>query len=178
MGLPTRHPPPAVSRPNLGFTLLEILIVLLIVSAALLWVAPRFSAFQTQDLPWTARHLAGWIRYVANEAAMTHRTFRLHYEIDAGRYWTTVLSDIGEETETTDRLMRRQTLPDGTAFDDVVTAGRGKVSAGETVTEVAPFGVEKTWIHLRAAGESWSLAVHPLTGRVTVYDRYVDETSK
>ena len=169
--------PATALRRRCGFTLLEILIVLLIMSAALLWVAPRFSSFQAQDLPWTARHLSGWIRYVANEASMTHRTFRLHYQIDEGRYWTTVLSEAGEELETTDRLMRRQTLPDGIVFDDVVTAGRGKVSAGETVTEVAPFGLEKTSIHLRAAGERWSLSVHPLTGRVTVFDRYVDETT-
>jgi len=147
------------------------------VSAVLLWVAPRLSSFQAQDLPWTARHLAGWIRHVAEEASMTHRTFRLHYRIDAGRYWTTVLSETGEERETTDPLMRPQTLPAGVAFEDVVTAGRGKMSAGETVTEVAPFGLEKTWIHLRARDERWSLSVHPLTGRVTVFDRYVDATT-
>jgi len=174
---PRNNSAAAAPRRCRGFTLLEILVVLLIVSAALLWVAPRLASFQVRDMPWTARHLSGWIRYVADEASMTHRTFRLHYQIDAGRYWTTVLSETGEETATTDTLMRQQTLPDGIAFDDVVTAGRGKVSVGETVTEVAPFGLEKTWIHLRAAGEQWSLSVHPLTGRVTVFDRYVDETT-
>lgn len=175
--MPVQQPP--VTRPRVcrGFTLLEILIVLLIISAALLWVAPRLSSFQAQDLPWTARHLSGWIRHVADSASMTHRTFRLHYQIDAGRYWTTLLSEGGAETEPTDPLMRQQTLPHGIVFDDVVTAGRGKISAGETVTEVAPFGVEKTWIHLRAADKRWSLSVHPLTGRVTVFDRYVDEAT-
>jgi len=140
-------------------------------------VAPRLASFQVRDLQWTARHLSGWIRYVANEASMTHRTFRLHYQVDVGRYWTTVLSETGEEMETLDPVMRRQTLPDGIAFDDVVTAGRGKIDAGETVTEVTPFGLEKTWIHLHAGGEQWSLSIHPLTGRVTVFDRYVDETT-
>jgi hypothetical protein len=148
--------------------------VLLIVSSALLWIAPRLTAFQVRDASWTARHLAGQIRYLAGKAAITRQTFQLHYHLQDGQYWTTVLNENGEETAAPDPLLRRQTLPDEVAFEDVVTAQQGKITQGETTTEVTPFGVEKTWIHLQSKGEHWSLEVHPLTGRVSISNEYVE----
>ncbi len=148
--------------------------MLLIVSTALLWMAPRLTAFQVRDASWAARHLAGQIRYLAGEAAVTHQTFRLHYHLQDGQYWTTVLDETGEEIGATDPLLRRQTLPDAVAFEDVVTVQRGKITQGESLTEVTPFGVEKTWIHLQSKGEHWSLEVHPLTGRVSISNEYVE----
>ncbi len=159
-----------------GFTLVEIVVILLILGLMSLWVIPQLSGLQMRDIRWTARRLGGIVRSLANEATMTRKHFRLHYDMDRARYWAAVR----EETGMYAPLQRgafsftEEILPDGVAFEDIVTVHEGKVTHGETFTQIDPSYVEKTWIHLRSENEFWSLEVHPFTGRVKVRDRYVE----
>jgi len=160
-----------------AFTFIELILVLFILSASLLWVTPKLLSFQIQDIQWTARHMAGWIRRMAAESSIAHKTYRLYYDLEAGQYWAAVLQENGEYVTAVDPLTRKWTLPAGVAFEDIVTARQGQVSTGETFMQVHPFGVEKAWIHLRSEEGVWSLEVHPLTGRVRVFDQYIASTT-
>ncbi len=161
-----------------GFTLFELLLVVLLVGMMVLWVTPRLSSFGARDLKWTARRMSGLIRHLAAETSATKRPHRLYYDLSEKRYRVEVLEESGEYVESGDTLARGDALPEGIVFEDVTTAGMGKVTEGEVYTQFHPFGVEKTWIHLRSDDKRWSLEVHPLTGRVTVHDRYVDKATQ
>ncbi len=154
-----------------GFTLLELLLVVLMMGVMSLWVIPRLGSFGATDIKWTARHLATLIRQVAEETTATKRLHRLYYNLSEARYRVKVLEENGEYV---DGPPAGQALPTGVIFEDVVTGRVGKVTEGETYTQFYPFGVEKSWIHLRSGKQQWSLEVQPLTGGVKVYDRYVD----
>jgi general secretion pathway protein H len=73
-------------------------------------------------------------------------------------------------------LASRVKLPASIHFEDIVTQQRGKVYEGETFTLFFPNGwVEETIIHLGdSRGRQYSLLVMPLTGKVRIYDRYVE----
>lgn len=158
-----------------GFTLLELTIVIFILGVTSLFVFPRLSSFGSGDLKRTSRHFAGLIQRLAQEASMTRKTYRLYYSLESGAYWVAVLKESGEFVETTDPMIGRRTLPRDISFEDVVTPQQGKVNRGEAFTQFYPVGVEKSWIHLKeGGGRRWTLIIHSLTGRVKVYDAYVD----
>ena len=151
------------------------MLVVIILGVTALLVLPRVSSFGGGDLKWASRRLAGLIQHLALEAAATKQTYRLYYGLESGAYWVAVLKENGEFVEMTDPTTARRALPRDVSFEDVVTFQQGKIDRGEAFTQFFPVGVETTSIHLKE-GESrrWTLAVNPLTGRVKIYDDYVD----
>ncbi|WDT76461.1 MAG: prepilin-type N-terminal cleavage/methylation domain-containing protein [Candidatus Manganitrophus sp.] len=157
-----------------GFTLLELMLVVFILSVTALFVFPRVSSFGATDLKRTARHFAGLIQHLAQESSTTKQTYRLYFNLENGAYWAAALGENGEFVETTDPMTRRRVLPKEISFEDVVTPAQGKVNEGEAFMQFYPVGVEKVWIHLKQGERQWTLVVNPLTGRVKVMDEYVD----
>ena len=154
-----------------GFTLIEIILVILIIGLVTSLVMPRINAFTGGDLRGTTRHLAGTFRYLTEESATTKKRFRLHYDLKEGTYWVETQNDEGEFVQDGGKKF----LPRGVSFEDVVTLQQGKVTSGESFTDFFPLGVENTILHLRdRGGHLFSLIVNPLTGRMRVVDRYVD----
>lgn len=156
-----------------GFTLLELMLVLLILSITAMMVFPKLSSFGAGNLKRTVRHLSGLIQYLAQESASTKQVYRLRYDLEQASYWVDAFQKNREFAAATDPLLARRSLPEGIRFEDVVTP-RGKVNQGEAYTDIFKMGVEKTAIHLQEGEKIWTLAVNPLTGRVKVYDRYVE----
>jgi type II secretion system protein H len=74
-----------------GFTLLELILVLVLVSAALAMAAPSLRRFargrETSD---TAAHLVALARLARSQAAAEARVYRLNIDPEAGTYWLTV----------------------------------------------------------------------------------------
>jgi Tfp pilus assembly protein FimT len=151
------------------------MLVVVILGISALFVLPRFSSFGEGDLKTTSRRFSGLIQHLAQEASSTRKTYRLYFNLDNGAYWVTVLKENGEFVESTDPLVARRTLPRNISFEDVVTPQQGKVSQGEAFTQFYPVGSEKSWIHLKKGDDRrWTLVINSLTGRVKVYDEYVD----
>jgi general secretion pathway protein H len=92
----------------------------------------------------------------------------------------TYLDESKEFKEDPSILSSRVRLPGTIHFEDIVTQHGGKVYEGETFTQFFPNGwVEETIIHLGDKRERhYSLLVMPLTGRVRIYDRYVEFAEK
>jgi general secretion pathway protein H len=163
-----------------GFTLIEVSVFLLIVAVLLAFVTPRFRALTEYELKSSSRRLAGTIRYLFNQAAIRHTHYRLNYDLKKEEYWVTYLDEAREFKEDPSTLSSRVRLPGTIHFEDIVTQRRGKVYEGETFTQFFPNGwVEETIIHLGDARERhYSLLVMPLTGKVRIYDRYIDFAEK
>jgi prepilin-type N-terminal cleavage/methylation domain-containing protein len=163
-----------------GITLIELSAVLLIVAVLLAFLTPKLGDITEYHIKSSSRRLASTIKYLFDEAAIRHTYFRLNYDLKKGEYWVTYLDEGKEFKEDPSILSSRVRLPGSIHFEDIVTQGRGKVYEGEAFTQFFPIGwVEETIIHLSdERGRHYSLLVMPLTGKVRIYDRYVEFSEK
>lgn len=182
---------------NRGFTLVELTIVLAILAFLFLVLIPRFDFVSDNNLRTASRRLAGTIQSLVLEATATKRVHRLHYSLTKGEYRVTALQEVGLDVMSGGKVVEERpasetissakgSLPDGVVFLDVSTFLKGKMTGGEAVTHFYPVGrVEKTVIHLQSSSASsasgggeqkkvQTLVVDSLTGRVKVYDGYMD----
>ncbi len=161
-------------RPVRGFTLIEIVVVLTILGITAFLVFPKVEgAFSYVYLRSSARRLVGMIRYAQNQAMTTGREYRVYYDLDREDYWISEEEKGDFRKIETDLGGQRRLLP-GVIFEDVVTLGGEKQTAGSAYTEFSPRGgVEKTTLHLRARkGEEISLLLRGLAGKVEISDGY------
>lgn len=171
-GISTRN-----TKAQAGFTLLELMIIVTILGVTALMVFPKLSAFGVNSGKATTRHLSRLIQHLAQESLATKKYYRLYYDFEAQAYSVKILQG-REFVPVSEGLIAGRKLPEGLSFEDVVTFRHGKVQDGEVYTEFFPLGVEKTTIHLRDGDAEWTLIVNSLTGRVKVFNRYVEKIER
>jgi len=156
-----------------GFTLVELVVVLVLISLFMVFSIPLFSNIGTSSLGTSARRLSGTIKYLFNESAMSGLEYRLVYDLDQGLYRAQILEANGEQVDAPDQG-REAALKGDVRFMDLHLPGRGKFTMGQITTRIHPSGwVEETIIHLDdGAGEMLTLRVSPLTGTTEVFDGY------
>ncbi len=156
-----------------GFTLVELVVVMVLISLFMVFSIPLFSNIGTSSLGTSARRLSGTIKYLFNESAMSGLEYRLVYDLDQGLYRAQILEANGEQVDAPDQG-REAALKDDVRFMDLQLPGRGKFTMGQITTRIHPSGwVEETIIHLDdGAGEMLTLRVSPLTGTTEVFDGY------
>lgn len=215
-----------------GFTLIEVMIVMVIVGLVTVAAVTGLRAMFKTDLRSTASRMAGSIRYLFDRASTTGKVHRLVLDFDNGKYWAEVSDDPfvltgGKETEESrrkeaeriakeDEVKRAQaekeaffgssqipsryqpkpyipkrakfqsfkevalkpiTLKSNIVIADVYTPRLLKpLSEGKGYVYFFPMGMsEAATIHLSDGKESfYTLVVHPLTGRVTVKNSFVE----
>ena len=79
--------PPRGIGSELGFTLIEIVIVLLLIGLIFSFVVPQFRARTDADLKRSSIRLAATIEHVFHQSAFRRETYRLQYDLAGGRYW-------------------------------------------------------------------------------------------
>ncbi|MGK2907683.1 MAG: pilus assembly FimT family protein [Desulfuromonadales bacterium] len=158
-----------------GFTLIEIVVVMAMVSMFMVLSIPLFGNFGTSSLDTSARRLSGTIKYLYNESAMSGREYRLIYDLDHGLYRAQILETDGALVDALDQG-REAALKGAIRFKDLQVPGRGKFSAGQVTTRIDPSGwVEETIIHLENGdGEMLTLRVMSLTGTTEIFQGYRD----
>jgi type II secretion system protein H len=155
-----------------GFTLVELAIVILLIGLFAAITVPRISGSGDRDLRASARGLAGTVKYLYNEAALSGREYRLRFNIDEGTYQARRLELDGELTEVggPGRLKR---LKGETRFREIRITSKGRSTSGEVTTEIHPGGwLEETVIHLTNRDEGVTLRINPFTGSTEVYDGF------
>lgn len=78
--------PPRAVREQ-GFTLIEIMVVLLLIAMVFTLVIPQFQARTHADLKRSAMRLAAIIEHTFHQSAFRRETLRLHYDLEGSRYW-------------------------------------------------------------------------------------------
>ena len=156
-----------------GFTLVELVVVMVLISLFMVFSIPLFSNIGTSSLGTSARRLSGTIKYLFNESALSGLEYRLVYDLDRGVYRAQILETNGELIDVFDQG-REAALKGDVRFMDLQLPGRGKFTMGQITTRIHPSGwVEETIIHLDdGAGEMLTLRVSPLTGTTEVFDGY------
>jgi general secretion pathway protein H len=71
-----------------GFTLIELAIVVVLLGLVAGLTLPLLGNWGQDDLPGSARRLAGTVRFLYNEAALTRNEHQLIFNLDDGSYQT------------------------------------------------------------------------------------------
>ncbi|MEK7286850.1 MAG: type II secretion system protein [Nitrospirota bacterium] len=163
-----------------GFTLIELVVVIMILGMIAALIFPRIGAFQAGEMKRTARRFTILIQQMTTDAASARERYRLYFNLDSDEYWMILVSETIREEDKKIFLREkpigiRKRLPEGMTFEDVITKQQGKVTQGEVFSEFYPIGIEPLTIHLKEKDEVWTLIANPLTGRVRISDKYIEE---
>jgi general secretion pathway protein H len=158
-----------------GFTLIELAIVVVLLGLVAGLTLPLLGNWGQDDLPGSARRLAGTVRFLYNEAALTRNEHQLIFNLDDGSYQTKVLDQSGNLEPVGGSGKGRHLLGDA-RFEDIVVTSRGRFTTGEVTTLFHPSGwLDETVIHLRdEEGHQLSLRFAPLTGAMDLVEGYVE----
>jgi type II secretory pathway pseudopilin PulG len=169
----------AVKKNDAGFTLIELIVIIMILGMTALLVIPRIRAFHAGETKRTSRHLASLIQQLTQDSASTKERYRLYFNLDTDEYWTVLVEEKVRESDGAvfldeKQIGKRSHLPAGISFEDVITAQNGKVTQGDVFSEFYPVGIESMIIHLAEGESKWTLIANPLTGRVKISDLYLE----
>ncbi len=181
-----------------GFTLIEILIVLGIISAVIVLGLGRVRK-NDNNIKTTFRELTVLSKEIRNQARLTQTFFRLMIEIkpDQSRYWVEKGNAIemkdpklelkaqDEQDTSSDKkkssftlfkklTKKEKTLPKGIKFKSLEIQNTEPLVDGLGAIYYSPEGlVEASIIHITDDKNTWSLLINPLTGIVDIADEEI-----
>lgn len=155
------------SRRQRGFTLLEIALVLAIVAILVGLAIPRLPSLGRTDLEASADRLATTMTYLADEASLRGRIYRLRLDLDDEMWTVAALAPFAPmedgttrpefHEDTSDPLAGGIALPDG-VFLDVVLDRDGSTGSGERDVFFLPEGLTES-LDVRLAEEGGTTIV-------------------
>ena len=160
-----------------GFTLIELMVVIVVLGAVLFFVIPRLGEVGEANLKRSARHLTGIIRFLRDDAQAKKSVYRLRFDVQGGHYWPEVKTQTGDKTIEFKRFQSVMASEDSlfgqTTFKDVSVAGH----PDDSYIQFTPDGwVERAAIHLRDGGNrDFTLWVNSLTGNTELHVGYEEE---
>lgn len=159
-------------RQNLGFTLLELIVVISLLSIMLVFTVPRFhSTLFLDETKTSARWIIGKIQSLKEAAIRNQRQHTLHIDLDTERFWETDESMSAEALESA--VLNAEPLPDGLKIADLEYPIRGKIDSGQTdITFYKDGHSDKVLIHLQNGAQYVSYLIEPFLSDVTRYETY------
>ena len=94
-----------------GFTLVEMVVVLVILGLIATLGMSGFRSLSKSDLRSSSAHMAGAVRYLFDRASTTGKVHRMVIDLGEGKYWAEVSDDrffVPHEAESEDELRRRE----------------------------------------------------------------------
>jgi type II secretion system protein H len=160
-----------------GFTLVELLAVLVVLGIMLAIVIPTFGEITGANLRRSARHLTAVVRLLRGEAEANKTEYRLRFDAQNGQYWAEVAARMSDHTVEWRRLASaisaEGSLSGSTTFRNVVVSGHPD---DPTILFTPDGWVENAFIHLRdGSGKDYTLIVKPLTGATELRDGDVEK---
>ncbi len=174
MILTGKRPRPVINRlSQRGFTLIELAVVLLLISLFTAISVPLLSSGGKSDLKASAQRIAGTMKYMFNEAALSGQEHRLVFNLEDHSYHGEYVADDGEVAALEETLARAK-LKEGITITDIVLAGQGSFTSGEVTLRIHPSGwLEEAILHLSDSKNNiLTMRVNPLTGSSEVFDGY------
>ena len=138
-----------------GFTLMELIVVIFIISLLMAVSFPSFTLRQDSKMKSDASHVASVLRYLNDSAIFSKETYKLsiNFQDRVVRY----KGPEGEKTQKIDNL------------SGITLQSRGKVTEGEVTVFFGPAGAGESFkIHLTGEESSLEIVFNALSGRVKV----------
>jgi len=156
-----------------GFTLIEMMVVIVIIAMTAMIVIPRLPAPEATRLKNSARNLASGIRFLNDQAIVTKKVYRLHLNLTENSTRISMISPDGDELRPPDQFMNRRLIEEGIIIQDVSMPQSGLVSEGEAALSFGPGGSgDGITIHLKGGERHFTVIAYPSGGKVKVLEGY------
>ncbi len=159
-----------------GFTLIELMIVVVIIGITLGYIGPRiFSGLSTSNTDRAVRDITSMIQVARSSAVTQHRTYFIRFDMDNEKM---ALYPMPETSGTVPEMLKERKMPDGVLLKSIKTSYQPEKDRGEMDLKITTEGVvEQGVIYLEGAlGTIYTLVVKPFSGALKVYDHYVEVT--
>jgi len=156
-----------------GFTILEILIVLFLLTGLLTILIPRIGIGET--LASNGRKWVSALRTFQEMAVAVQKPVRLHIDLERGQYWPMILQDGEERLPLIEVWQTPVNLPESIHITDV-QVGQKKSSAGRVELLFYPNGkIDPMVMHLiDDSNNLLGIQVEPVTTTIRVSDQRIE----
>lgn len=156
-----------------GFTILEMLIVLFLLTVVVAVVFPRFSL--DEDLSSTGRKLIGVLRTVQGLATTSQQPLKLYLDLDQGTYWMMMVEGKEERLPLDPAWKLPRSLPESIRWTEVSVGQDKRFSGRVDISFFANGRIEPVTMYLMDEKNNLlGLAVDSLTGGIRVSDERLD----
>jgi prepilin-type N-terminal cleavage/methylation domain-containing protein len=161
-------------RLNQGFTLIELIVVITLISLMLFFVIPRFQVDVLSD---NTNKVSRWIMLkvhsLKEKAVREQKLYVLHISLDSNRLWVT--SEIMSQEELQAAEANGYELSDNINLLDVEYPDEEKISDGRADIYFYKKGYsDKAIIHIsNDDNERRSFLIEPFLSHVRLYDKYI-----
>jgi general secretion pathway protein H len=141
-----------------GFTLLELIVALFLISLIAAAVLPSFAGFGERKIKSEAREVASILRFVHDSAISRKETYWVTFDLDGNLIkWK---SPEGEKTKKFENLT------------SLTIQSAGTVSRGEITVFIEPLGLrENLSVHVGTGDENMTITLNHLSGQVRISDK-------
>lgn len=164
---------PVYSDKNNGFTLIELIVVISLISLMLFFAIPRFKDSVLSD---NTKKVSRWIMAkvltLKERAVRDQKLYILHVNLDSNRLWMT--NELMSEQELQDAAQNAYELPEDVQVLDVEYPYEEIISEGRADIYFYKRGYsDRAMIHVENNdNEQLSFLIEPFLSRVKVYEKY------
>ena len=160
-------------RRNRGFTLIEIITVLALISLTLLITIPRIpDGLFTDETKKTARWIIAKVQVLKDRAAREQKRYTLNIDLSSRRFWISHDGMSPDERQVAEKKGFK--LPASMKIRDVEYPNDKIVSFGQTVIFFYPKGYsDQAVIHLENGEKQLSIRIEPFLSTVKLFEEYV-----
>ena len=146
-----------------GFTFIELVVVIFILSFATALIMPSFWETEKDAVKTEAKHLSSALRYIYDNAVKKKQIYSFNVNLD-NESW-------GFKSKKETRNFKTK----GNAeIRDIIAPSLGEVSNGEVTIEFGPMGPEEPIIlHLRKGKSEYTIILNHLDGRTKIFEGYI-----
>jgi len=164
-------------RDNMGgFTLLELIVVMVLIGLTASFAIPQFGGFLVTDqMKTTARRLVGFVHQTAGLARREQVAYLLRYNISEHRFVATVEGAAEQTSPEAETKTISLSVPESVSVGEIWSWYGGAQSPDEWKIRFSKEGyIEPTILYLaRDDGQEMSLVMSPFLGTVRVKDNHV-----
>ncbi len=148
-----------------GFTLVELIIVILIISLTTALVMPKLWDRGDSALKSEAKRISNTLMYIYDEAAGKKQIYALKIDFNADSF-----------SYASEKESRSFKMKDNIRFKDVIVPSLGEVSIGEILYQFGPMGPEEPiTLHLIKNDREYTVMFNHINGRAKIREGYFIE---